>query len=80
VANESSFTYRGCRFACMAISSGPDVFAAQVEYLDGLGEFDRCMLPQDADPYGTAAEALRHAQQQAMRWVNDRTGDGQGQF
>jgi len=38
-------------------------------------------LPADTDnaSYGTEAEALRHAEQQAIRWVHDRTGDGQGQ-
>jgi len=37
-------------------------------------------LRQDADPYATAKEALRHSQQQAMRLVHDRTGDGQGRL
>ena len=38
-------------------------------------------LPADTDnaSYGSEPEALRHAEQQAMRWVHDRTGDGQGQ-
>lgn len=30
--------------------------------------------------YGTEAEAIRQAKQQAMRWVHDRTGDGQAQL
>jgi hypothetical protein len=30
--------------------------------------------------YSTAAEAIRHGEQQAMRWVHDRTGDRRGQF
>lgn len=27
-------------------------------------------LPQDTEPYATRAEALRHAQQQALRYVH----------
>ncbi|BEP57757.1 hypothetical protein GmRootV118_50010 [Variovorax sp. V118] len=39
-------------------------------------------LPPDTDnvAYGSEAEALRHAEQQAVRWAHDRTGDGQGRF
>jgi hypothetical protein len=39
-------------------------------------------LPSDTDndAYGSEAEALRHAEQQAIRWAHDRSGDGQGQF
>jgi hypothetical protein len=39
-------------------------------------------LPSDTDnvAYGSEAEALRHAEQQAIRWVHDRTGGGQGEL
>jgi hypothetical protein len=39
-------------------------------------------LPPDTEEvgYATKQEALRHAEQQAMRWVHDRTGTGQAQF
>ncbi|MDM0002740.1 hypothetical protein QTI24_29370 [Variovorax sp. J22P240] len=43
---------------------------------------EETQLPNDTEEivYGTEAEAIRHGEQQAMRWVHDRTGDGQGQF
>jgi len=39
-------------------------------------------LPADTEEvaYATQAKALRHAEQQAMRWVHDRTGTGHAQF
>jgi hypothetical protein len=39
-------------------------------------------LPEDTEEivYASEAEALRHAEQQAIRWVHDRTGTGQAQF
>jgi len=72
------FAYRGWAFLCGARADGPDTFwPVALRLSDGGGQTP---LPEDTDAYGTEAEALRHAQQQAMRWVNDRTGDGQGQF
>jgi len=79
VLPESNFSYRGCRFTCVAERTGSETYVARVQYLQGLDGIQGCELPQDADPYGTQAEALRHAEQQAIRWVNDRTSDGRGQ-
>ncbi len=47
----------------------------------GAGGLDS-QLPSDTDnvAYGSEAEALRHAEQQAIRWVHDRTGGGQGEL
>lgn len=76
---ESNFSYRGCRFACTTQRTGANIYVARVQHLQGLGDLEGYELPQDADPYSTEAEALRHAEQQAIRWVNDRTRDGRGQ-
>ncbi|SDC23918.1 hypothetical protein SAMN05444679_10218 [Variovorax sp. CF079] len=47
-------------------------------YLTGLPGTEQIALPEDSDPYASAPEAWRHAEQQAVRWVHDRTGDGRG--
>jgi hypothetical protein len=74
----NAFAYRGHAFLCGARKDGPDTFMpVTLRLSDGGGQ---TTLPEDTDAYGTEAEAIRHAEQQAMRWVNDRTGDGQGQF
>lgn len=77
---ELPFIYRGCRFICRVEQSGPEAFQPRVLYQSGIANLEEFALPADTEPYGTFAEARRHAQQQAMRWVHDRTGDGQGQF
>ncbi|WP_371436597.1 hypothetical protein [Polaromonas sp.] len=41
---------------------------------------EQIALPVDADPYDSVAEAWRHGEQQAVRWVHDHTGDGPGRF
>jgi hypothetical protein len=60
----------------------PGVYRPEVICLGEGPGTQETMLPNDTDEiaYATEAEALRHAQQQAMRWVHDRTGDGQGQL
>lgn len=80
MSTDLPFTYRGCQFICSAQEIGPELFQPRVLYQSGLANVEQIALPQDCDPYATAAEAQRHAQQQAMRWVHDCTGDGQGQF
>ena len=74
------FEYHGCHFMCSVRQSGPDTYQASVLYRYGLLTLEQLALPEDTGPYATAAEAMRHAQQQAVRWTHDRTGDGQGQF
>lgn len=78
--NDARFIYRGCSFICSVEQIAPDGFQPHVLYEHGLPTVEQIALPSDAEPYGSAAEAHRHAQQQAMRWVHDRTGGGQGQF
>ena len=77
------FIYRGWHFRYGAQRTGPGVYRPVVVCLGrGHGAEEKQTLPNDTDEiaYATEAEALRHAQQQAMRWVHDRTGDGQGQL
>ncbi|MDP9929170.1 hypothetical protein J2X90_002022 [Variovorax paradoxus] len=76
------FVYRGWRFAYSAPRMRTGVYRPVVVCLGQGTDDQETMLPDDTDEiaYATEAEALRHAQQQAMRWVHDRTGDGQGQF
>lgn len=73
------FLYRGCVFSCVPQQQPGQTFGIQVNYVSGpLGP--PADLPVDTEPYQSEAEARRHGEQQAMRWVHDRTGDGQGQF
>lgn len=77
-AGTVALQYQGWKFLCSAQREGPGVFKPVVSYrMQPTGE--EKFLQQDSEPYGTEAEALRHAEQQAIRWVHDRSGDGQGQ-
>lgn len=80
MSTDTAFEYRGCRFMCSVVEHGVDTFEPHVLYLEGLSGLEQMPLPRDSDAYAGAGEALRHAQQQAVRWVHDRTGVGQGQF
>ena len=77
---ERTFAYRGIHFRLSVVPAGLGLFTPHVLYAHGLRGTERLALPVDADPYASADEAWRHAEQQAVRWVHDRTGDGQGQF
>ncbi|MET0544061.1 MAG: hypothetical protein ABWZ88_20145 [Variovorax sp.] len=77
---DRSFEYRGARFCLSVSAKGPALFQPAVQYEGGIAGLERIALPEDSDPYGSAEEAWRHAQQQAVRWVHDRIGDGQGRF
>jgi len=74
------FVYRGCHFMCAAVEQDGSLFEPRVLYKFGMPGQDEIPLPVDTAPYASAAEALRHAQQQAVRWVHDQTGNGQGQL
>jgi hypothetical protein len=75
-----SFDYRSVRFTLRVQLVDRDLFVPQVLYEGGVAGIAPMVLPVDCEPYGTDAEAWRHAEQQAVRWANDRTGDGQAQF
>lgn len=74
------FLYKGCHFLFDIQQTPTQLFLPRVRYEYGLAGVEPLDLPVDTDPYGSAPEAWRHAQQQAVRWVHDRTGDGQGRF
>jgi hypothetical protein len=80
MTEEFDFDYRGCNFACKVEKTDHGLYQAHVLFRHGLTGMQQTALPIDGDPYASAPEARRHAAQQAMRWVHDRTGDGQGQF
>lgn len=76
-----TFSYRGRLFLCRAERLDDQTYRPVViSRAPSVGE-DDVELPADTDnaSYGTEAEALRHAEQQAMRWVHDRTQGTQGQ-
>ena len=81
VSDGHSLEYRGFRFELRTepVRGGyrPIVFLVRTPT-----DEEETRLPNDTEEvvYGTEAEATRHAEQQAMRWVHDGTGDGQGQF
>ncbi|MDM0032196.1 hypothetical protein QTI33_08620 [Variovorax sp. J22P271] len=81
ISDGHSLEYRGFRFELRAqpVRGGYQPIVVLVRTPAGEEEM---RLPNDTEEivYGTEAEATRHAEQQAMRWVHDRTGDGQGQF
>lgn len=65
VSTHDPFGHRGWSFVCGAEREHSGVYKATV-----LGRFkrrDSVTLPADTESFGTAAEALRHAEQQAMR-------------
>lgn len=76
------FIFRGWRFENSVRPVGSGCFAPVVVCLSHGPRPVETRLLNDTDniAYATRAEAMRHDQQQAMRWVHDRTGDGQGQF
>ena len=78
-----SFAYQDFEFFCSAepIPTGVSRPTAVLTKAAGGGP-TRFTLPADTDEigYATKQEALRHAEQQALRWVHDRTGTGQAGF
>ena len=74
------FIYSGCRFVCEVEHVSAEAFQPHVRYESGMPGIDSMALQDDAAPYRTTLEAMRHAQQQAIRWVHDHQGDGTGRF
>ena len=77
---DRSFQYRQCEFVLSVERTAHDLFLPHVLYRSGLAGVEQLALPVDTDPYASPDEAWRHGEQQAVRWVHDRTGDGQGRF
>ena len=74
-----NFEYNGCRFVCSVVHLNNISFEPHVLYERGLPGVESMALAQDGAPYASQPEAMRHAEQQAIRWVHDRTGHGQGE-
>lgn len=77
-----SFGYRGFEFFCSAEPMRTGMYRPVVILRKGPPGAGAVALPPDTDEigYATKQEALRHAEQQALRWAHDRTGTGQAQF
>ena len=77
-----TFSYMGRLFLCRAERLDDQTYRPVVVCRGRAPGQPDIELPDDTEnvSYGTEAEALRHAEQQAMRWVHDRAGAGQGQF
>lgn len=77
-----TLVYRNFHFSLHAKPMNGNTFRPVVVLLEGPLDMRDIELPNDTDEfaYATEAEALRHAEQQAVRWVHDRTGTGQEQF
>ncbi|MDP9607274.1 UNVERIFIED_ORG: hypothetical protein J2W38_007095 [Variovorax paradoxus] len=76
-----TFVYRGWLVSCgtRRLNGGchePVVFCRPN---NSVGRSTRLPADTDNSAYATEAEALRHAEQQGMRWVQERTGR-QGDF
>jgi hypothetical protein len=79
VVQSREFEFRSWRFLCI-VGARPNGYYEPVVICRGRqGETaEEFQLPNDTDEevYETEAEALRHTEQQAVRWVNDRSGMG----
>lgn len=74
------FEFRGWSFLCSAEKVGADAYVPRVTCRSPVEPGPAAtQLPVDTDAYSTAEEALRHAEQQAVRWVRDRMGDRKGE-
>ena len=65
-----AFEYRGWSFLCRAQAIGNAAFRP-VAICVGEAVGRQTELPRDADAYSTVAEALQHAQAQAVQWVHE---------
>ncbi|MDR6890756.1 MULTISPECIES: hypothetical protein [Variovorax] len=81
ISDGHSLEYRGFRFELHAEPVAGGYRPVVVLVRTPSHELET-QVPDDTEEvvYGTEAEATRHAEQQAMRWVHDRSGDGQAQF
>jgi hypothetical protein len=66
------FVYRGYHFLCSAEKERPGQFRPVVIRQLGWPSEKQVLLMNDADLCRTEAEALRHAEQQAIKWADCR--------
>jgi hypothetical protein len=81
ISDGHTLAYRGFRFE-LGAAPAQGGYRPTVVLVRSPAEAGETPLPEDTDEmaYRTEVEAIRHAEQQAMRWVHDRTGTGQAQF
>lgn len=80
LVSPTPFSFAGRTFVCAARRNATGMYQPVVICQANDSQGGVTELPSDTEPYLTVAEALRHAEQQAVRWMHDRTGDGQGRF
>ncbi len=80
IPEDRHFVYQRCHFICSAKVAGDGRYQPSILYQYGLNGLEQMMLPIDSGPYGSAVEAHRHAERQAIRWVHDRAEDEKGRF
>ena len=71
-----TFDYRGWLVSCGTRRTDRGVYEPVVFCRSGNSDEENIRLPADTDnaAYATEAEALRHGEQQAMRWIHERSG------
>lgn len=79
-ANPIDFSYGGRQFLCRAERLDDETYRPVVTCRAASASQTDMQLPIDTEnaAYATEAEALRHAEQQAMRWVKDHPGEHPG--
>ena len=73
MARNIVFVYRGYHFLCSAEKDGPGRFRPVVVRDLGWPSGQHVPLMNDADLCRTEAEALRHAERQAIQWADSRS-------
>ena len=79
LVSPTPFSFAGRAFVCAARRTDDGRFQPVVMYQAKADEGGGVMhLPLEAGPYATVLEALRHAEEQVVRWMHDCAGNGQG--
>jgi hypothetical protein len=73
MSRSALFEYGGYQFLCSAQPEGPAMYQPVLLRRLPWPSEEEVLLLSDADPCRTEAEALWHAQVQAMKWVDART-------
>ena len=69
--------YEGWNFLCSGEQLPSGSFQATVRYKAPPCD-DIRTLALDSEKFDTAQQALAHAKELAMKWANERSGDGRG--
>ena len=69
--------YQGWRFLCSGEQLPSGTFQATVRYKAPPSDHIRTPV-LDAEKFDTARQALERSEELAMKWANERSGDGRG--